>query len=246
MKNSDKEWEKWGARDPYFAVLTHDKYRIGMIDGPAKAEFFETGEKDVARVMEIIRDRIEPDFKMKRALDFGCGVGRIVLPLSQVADTVVGIDVSPSMLNEAQKNALAAGVRNVEFVQGDDDLTGVTSKFNFIHSKIVFQHIPVRKGMRVFRRLLNVLEDGGVCALHFTYGSRFQMSAGMLNVCKRAFSGFFTALFGSSDPEMQMNSYNLNLIFLELQNAGIRNAHVELTDHGGELGIFLVFKFSAK
>lgn len=44
------------------------------------------------------------------------------------------------------------------------------------------------------------------------------------------------------DPVMQMNPYNVNERFFQLQSAGIDNVHVEFTDHGGELGVFLYFR----
>src|SRR5262249_31573069 len=46
---------------------------------------------------------------------------------------------------------------------------------------------------------------------------------------------------GSSDPEMQMNYYNLSEIFFMLSRMHVQRMRIELTDHGGALGAFLFF-----
>src|SRR5277367_1629330 len=101
--STDHEWEEWGRRDPYFGVLTHPRFRRANLTEAAKSEFFESGRLHVEYVMQVVRKHIDADFTPKRALDFGCGVGRILIPLAQVTQEVVGVDVSPSMLHEAKR-----------------------------------------------------------------------------------------------------------------------------------------------
>jgi hypothetical protein len=43
-------------------------------------------------------------------------------------------------------------------------------------------------------------------------------------------------------PHMQMNSYALNRLFLDIQTAGVLECHSRLTDHGGALGVVLFFR----
>jgi hypothetical protein len=47
-----------------------------------------------------------------------------------------------------------------------------------------------------------------------------------------------------SDPEMQMNPYNMNEILFFMQNAGVQKFHADFTNHGGELGLFMFFQKS--
>jgi hypothetical protein len=47
-----------------------------------------------------------------------------------------------------------------------------------------------------------------------------------------------------ADPEMQMNAYNVNELLFLIQNLGVSRFHVDFTDHGGELGIFLFFQMN--
>ena len=83
MRWLEREWEKFGRKDPYFGVLSQEKFRATRIDAAARAEFFETGERHVATCFETIRRCLAPSFAPRRTLDFGCGVGRLVIPFAR-------------------------------------------------------------------------------------------------------------------------------------------------------------------
>jgi 2-polyprenyl-3-methyl-5-hydroxy-6-metoxy-1,4-benzoquinol methylase len=93
--NTDKSWETLGKTNPYYGVLTSDKFRNNNLDDDARAEFFKSGKKHVVDLL----NRVEEKFgKIPRgnALDFGCGVGRLTLPLAIDGgfSRVVGMDIS--------------------------------------------------------------------------------------------------------------------------------------------------------
>jgi SAM-dependent methyltransferase len=257
--DTDLSWQQWGERDPYFSVLTVSKYRRERLDAGALREFFESGRVHVQYVLDVVRLRLVPGFAATRALDFGCGVGRTLIPLASAAREVVGVDVSPAMLGEARANCEAHAVGNVQLLASDDALSPLQGDFDLIHSSLVFQHIPVERGRAIFARLLSLLRPGGIGAFHFAYAkSRFADNWGaqpaLASAGPRAGSGLLrrkrpakpTAAWpeteaASADPEMQMNSYPLNEVFFCLQRAGIASLLVDFTDHGGELGVFLFF-----
>lgn len=245
--DSDRDWEKLGATDPYWAVLTDENFHRAALTPENIAQFFASGEQDVARVFAAVETCIAPDFKPPRALDFGCGVGRLVIPMAKRCAQVVGVDVSTAMLGEARQNADRAGVTNVNFVQGDDELSRVRGRFDFVHSYIVLQHIPVARGEAITRALVGLLEPGGVGALHYTYAtglstrSRFLLWARMhvplanpaLNVLLRR---------APSHPVMQLNEYSVGRLLGILHDAGCTDVHVLLTDHQGNRGAMLLFR----
>jgi SAM-dependent methyltransferase len=251
--NTDAEWEKWGKKDPYFAVVTHEKYRSQNLTEEAMMEFFESGRRHISHVIEVCKRHLDQNFSPKRVLDFGCGIGRHVIPLAEIAEHVVGLDVSDSMLNEALKNCNEYSVQNVSLLKSDDNLSSLDECFDLIHSFIVFQHIPVKRGRRIFANLLNHLSEGGICAIQFTYSKAiFVKSYGVPPIKWRIddayikVKGLVRGLLGikspSEDPEMQMNTYNLNELLFLIQSAGIHNIHMEFRDHRGELGVFLYFQ----
>lgn len=54
-----------------------------------------------------------------RVLDLGCGAGNLALHMSERGGRVVGLDVSASMLEIAERRRRRRGVRNVALVRGD-------------------------------------------------------------------------------------------------------------------------------
>jgi SAM-dependent methyltransferase len=166
---TDLDWERLGQTAPYWAVLTNDKYRPESLDDAKLVEFFASGEQWIEHFFRTARAHLDPAFAPRRALDFGCGVGRLVIPLAERCDAVVGVDVSDSMLREADRNCAARGLKNVTFVKGDDELAGVEGRFDLVTSYIVLQHIPTHRGFRLFRRLTELVSDGGCGVLHVTY-----------------------------------------------------------------------------
>lgn len=208
MRRSHQDWDELAAREPYFAVLTEERF-LGKLDEERRRDFFATGEADVRQLLELLAERgvaVTPG----RALDFGCGVGRLTLALARQFTSVTGFDVSPRMVAEAAKNLESEGVANAAFVTSLEDMG---EPFDFIGSLIVFQHIPVDEGMRQLRHLLRLLAPGGVAALHFTLarpGSRLRRAARRLRAWSPALHRLLLRLGRSPRdlPYMQMNIYD--------------------------------------
>jgi len=73
----------------------------------------------VARILVDLRKArsvLAPD---QRALEIGCGTGIISLGIAPYAAAVIGIDLSPEMVEIAQRKAERQGVANVDFRVGD-------------------------------------------------------------------------------------------------------------------------------
>jgi SAM-dependent methyltransferase len=243
VSSTDAAWEEWGRRDPYFGVITNPKYRRSGMNDDAKREFFDSGKTHVDYILETIRRYITPDFAPKSVLDFGCGVGRVVVALAAIADHVVGLDVSPSMLREAQINCDERALRNVVLRSSDDELSTLDGTFDLIHSFIVLQHVPVARGRKLVGNLLRYIRPTGIGAIHLTYSkSTFVATHGVPPPEPPAVQVAGERRPSGGDPEMQMNPYNTNEILFLLQNRGIQRLHAQFTNHGGELGMFLFFE----
>lgn len=234
IDHPDKSWEYYGKTDPYYGVITQKDYHRKNLSEDLKKIFFESGKNHIDQVLHTISTNVDPMFKPKRALDFGCGVGRLIIPLASKCDFVVGIDVSESMLHEARKNCLLRNTTNVEFIKSDDSLSKVSGTFDFIHSYNVFQHIPHKRGEKVFTRLIELLQEGGIGVLHFTYfrsGPAIRLIDSM-----RKYVPLFNGMINIAllklpfrYPLVQMNEYDLRNLFCILQEKGCHHCYVNFS-----------------
>lgn len=113
MSESRRSWRKWGEVDPYFGVVSHDRFRRAALDESARRDFFIGGEAHVERVMALVEDG-PVSFERGSVLDFGCGVGRLLLPFARRFEHAVGIDISEGMLRELHGVMAEESVRNYE------------------------------------------------------------------------------------------------------------------------------------
>jgi 2-polyprenyl-3-methyl-5-hydroxy-6-metoxy-1,4-benzoquinol methylase len=257
MTNTDQEWEQWGRQDPYFAVITHPKFRSAALDDSARNEFFSSGRSHVDYVLAVAARQVRADFPRRRALDFGCGVGRVTLAMAAHFNEVVGVDVSPSMLEEAARNAYRAGIGNITWVLSDDTLSRVEGQFDLVHTAITLQHIEIPRGRILFKRLVEMVAPGGIGAIQVTYAkashaATFGQAPSMAvpsqvepTTHRNPLARALRKALPSADPEMQMNAYSLGELAFILQSCDVASFHGEFTDHGGELGVFLYFQKSA-
>ncbi len=233
MANSDHNWRLWGERAPYYAVLTHPRFRGDGIE-ENRREFFESGEAFVSHWLAQV-ERYFGNLPRGRALDFGCGVGRLTIPLSDHFGNVVGLDISPAMLEEARRNS---DERQIDYLMSDDTLSQVEGSFDFVNSCIVLQHIPVKRGMVILDELLARIRPGGGCVIQLStrrnlsrwrklhYGIRHSVPGGQI---------VMNLLGGraADTPVMQMNEYPLDGVLRLFHQHGIHEMLVRFEDHGG-------------
>ncbi|MDP9361370.1 MAG: class I SAM-dependent methyltransferase [Acidobacteriota bacterium] len=228
---SSRDWETLAQQEPWFAVLTDERFLRERMSGDDLRAFFASGEADVAHIFDLIA---RPDFAPKSALDFGCGVGRLTPALTKRAAHVTGVDVAPSMLRIAREN-----VPNATFSSTIPD-----QRFDLIVSLIVFQHIPVVRGEALLDELLDRLADDGVAALHFT----FRRPGSGLRRLARTIRGRVTLVHRIAQrvrgerlmPYMQMNEYDPARIIAIMRRHGCAVPSIIPTNHGGIEGAIVI------
>lgn len=241
-----KQWEDLGKSEAYYAISTFDKFKAGNLTEDFREDFFQTGEEHVRKLWDEIETYFVKDFKPRRSLDFGCGVGRLVVSLSKRSGDVVGVDISRLMLEESERNCKSRGIENARFIQTGDLLASTGEKFDLIHSFIVFQHIKPKVGEQILKKMLGDLAVDGIGALHFTYhpvtfqNIRFKIYRDIpfANTLKDLLKG------GKTEPLIPIYSYDLDRIFAILQENNCHKCVVRLTDHGLK-GAFIIFQKSA-
>jgi ubiquinone/menaquinone biosynthesis C-methylase UbiE len=127
----------------------------------APDEFFATGVRDVKAVLGVAAEAgLAP--KPGRALDFGCGVGRLTRALADRFEEVHGVDIAPSMLDAARKFN-RHGDKCVFHLNTQANLKIFPDgHFDFICTLITLQHIEQRYALAYLREMLRVLAPKGV------------------------------------------------------------------------------------
>jgi SAM-dependent methyltransferase len=243
-RDTDRDWELMAKDQPYFAVITNPKYAGPTLSDEAQKEFFQSGVLHVEGVLAIIRSHFDSTFKPHVAVDFGCGVGRVLLPLASESEKAVGVDVSEAMLDLARKHASEKGLSNILFMRSDENLEALSSGYDFLHSVIVLQHIPPSRGYILLRNLFEKLCSGGYFYLHLTFAKdRSFLDNAVRHVQVYHSSETSISILEESPAEgstlMSMYDYDLNKVFLTLMNARVDTLLSHFTNHGGCYGIVL-------
>jgi SAM-dependent methyltransferase len=158
LPDLQRHWNEFGKTDPLWAILMNPDRRGGRWD---LAEFFQTGDMEIAGLMERIKKFGRPA-RRKLALDFGCGVGRLSQALCRHFDACVGIDIAPSMIELANRYNLY-GARCEYLLNTTADL-GIfpAGHFDFIYSNIVLQHMEPQYSAKYIGEFVRVLAREGV------------------------------------------------------------------------------------
>ena len=153
-----RSWEGLGRTDPLFGILSDPTKWGGKWDAD---EFFASGRAHVEKLLRSLNDA-RAAFKKDACLDFGCGVGRLTVPLSGSFKRTIGVDIARSMIDQARRYHGASS--QCEFlVNRDLDLRQFPdATFDFVHSCLVLQHIPPDLAMRYVEEFFRVCKPGGL------------------------------------------------------------------------------------
>ncbi|HEX6833769.1 MAG TPA: class I SAM-dependent methyltransferase [Rudaea sp.] len=153
-----RAWGLLGEDDPLWAILSQPDKRGG---GWHPEEFFASGESEIAG-LDAWCALLGFPTQRRRALDFGCGVGRLSRALATRYTEVIGVDISASMIAHARR--LNEGIGHLRFVENArHDLAFVESaSVDFVYSMITLQHMPAPLQRAYIAEFLRVLAAGGL------------------------------------------------------------------------------------
>ena len=93
-------------------------------------------------------------------LDVACGPGLLVCAFARVVRHATGIDLTPAMLEQAQKLQQEQDLTNVSWDQGDvTKLPYPDGSFSIVSSRFVFHHLE--QPLVVLREMVRVCRPGG-------------------------------------------------------------------------------------
>ena len=152
-----RDWNERAREDAHFYVAFGRREQDNE-------EFFATGAEVVKGLEWELKRFTEPVNKRAwRALEIGCGPGRLIRPMSKHFGEIHGIDVSDEMIRRAAANVRDIPHAHVHHTSGADLAPFADESFDFVYSYAVFQHIPSRDVvMQYLREAVRVLRFGGL------------------------------------------------------------------------------------
>jgi SAM-dependent methyltransferase len=164
MEEIRRDWTRLGEHDPLWAVYSSPDKRGRRWD---VEEFLATGRAEVDAAIGWL-DRLGLPRRYGTAVDFGCGAGRLSQALARHADRVIGVDISPPMLDAARRLDRTGG--RCEFVLDAGPGLGrfADGSIDLVYSALVLQHLPRPDIDRYLGEFLRVLSPRGAAVVHIT------------------------------------------------------------------------------
>lgn len=155
------QWRRLGETDPYWSVLTNEKFRLSQIDKNRRE--FELSGRHAVELFDRAVLRSGVSVPRGTLVELGCGVGRVTRFLAPKAEQVIALDVSEGNLRICGTYIETAGVSNVEarLVSRPDDLENLPY-YDILFTVIVLQHNPPPIMKYMLEVLLSKIKRGGV------------------------------------------------------------------------------------
>lgn len=159
-------WNKFAEADPMWAILS-DPLKVHGKWLPN--DFFETGKVEINVLIELLAEKTI-NFNHGTALDFGCGIGRLTQPLTEYFESVIGVDISDKMIENAKKMNVKS---NCKYIVTKNIALNVFSdcSFDFIYSNISLQHNEPKIVFKYLAAFYRILKGNGI--LVFQMPDRF-------------------------------------------------------------------------
>lgn len=238
-RDTDADWRTLGETQPYWAVLSHPDYRTESLTPERLEAFYQSGRDYIGQVLAWL-EQTTGARPAGPALDFGCGVGRLTEAMAEQVDDVTGVDVSPGMLELAQRRGGRG--RYVDAIPA--------GPFDWINSFIVFQHIAPDRGLELIAQLLERLAPGGFVSLQVT--TWFEPRH-LPPEPAPARKGLFRRAAPAADWRLAhepgsifMYPYDLSAVVRLLNLAGISEMKLVSTDHDGHHGVIILGRKAAR
>jgi len=229
LKTLGNNWNKLASANPMSSILVDNS-----ISNKKWSEevFFSTGFFEVQDLISTMHHN-HIECKKDRALDFGCGIGRLTQALANEFTEVVGVDIAPQMIETAIK---LSKLKNCSFkLNISADLRIFESNtFDFIYSNIVLQHIRPTYIFKFIKEMFRIIDNDGLIA--------FQLPDRLVNPVLELFNNSISKIFLNKlylllqlkkDQPIEMYSIRKSKIEDFLCEIGGRIVHIEENRNAG-------------
>jgi SAM-dependent methyltransferase len=231
-RDTDADWRALGRSEPYWGVLSQPDFLSENITPETIEAFYAGGRPYIDEIVGRLTAATGSPPR-GRALDFGCGVGRLTEAMARRVDEVVGLDVSQGMLEVARQ-------RGGKATYVDTLPQGLT--FDWINSFIVFQHIPPERGETILADLLGRLNPDGAVSLQFAVWRDAAKQWPKRTGWRSAFASLRRQRWIAGLPvgEILMYDYDLSRLLRLLNGGGVEEMNLVSTHHDGHHGVIIL------
>ena len=150
------DWNQRAQQDAYYYVA------FGRRDQDDHE--FDSTATEVVNTLEWELKRAPCEHpRARRALEIGCGPGRLLRPMSRHFGEIHGVDVSDEMIARARERLKGIPHAHAHAGSGSDLAQFADSSFDYVYSYAVFQHIPSRDVVFSYlHEAVRVLKPGGL------------------------------------------------------------------------------------
>lgn len=148
-----RHWEILARRDPLRAALTDRERSV--------EEFFRSGEEELRSVLNQA-EALGITIDRSRALDFGCGVGRLTQAMARDFARCDGVDIAASMIASARRYNQYGDTCHYHLNRSADLRLFQDRSFTLIYSVLVLQHMEPVRAKEYLREFLRLLVPGGL------------------------------------------------------------------------------------
>lgn len=197
ITSSKKKWDFLAQKNAkYFVWTEKEKF--------SEEEFRNSGLRDYANMIKadsILQAKLD-SINATKALEIGCGIGRITEFLTQDFEKVYGIDISGKMIERARQRL---PLKKIHFIENDGKTIPLKSGIiDFVFSHATFHHMPSYKVIEAnFREVFRVLKPGG--------GFKVQLRG--TEVSKK--NWFYGVCFDKKRIEQLSNKFGFNAIYIK-------------------------------
>ncbi len=121
-----------------------------------------TGKREAENILKMLE---EHGIKKGKVLEIGCGNGRICIPLAKKGFDVIGIDISPIYIEDAEKKARKHRVK-ARFITGDmRNLSKIFKKEKFnvvLNVWTAIGYYDKKTDEKIFKSVYKILKDKGL------------------------------------------------------------------------------------
>ena len=172
-----RRWSQMGEDWPHYSVLSYEQYLPRNLAGSID-DFWAAGRGEAGVAMTLLDHLGFAKPQRRICVEYGCGVGRVTIPLAEQFAELHAYDISANHLVLAQQRAETVGAGNVRFHHCGNGVLEPLTPCDFFYSRLVFQHNPPPVMRELVQLALASLRPGGIAIFEipvYLTGYRFHI-----------------------------------------------------------------------